>query len=480
MLATGASGLPMESPARTEKLATRTAISAASGPLSAVPAISPRDCRRGQRSGRVELWEQAAELMLRLIDQYDDQTIFLWVLVEETGFPLPLPGDIAMLMAGYRAGQGKINVFWALALLELATLLGGSILYWLGARGGRPLLYRYGRFVRLDRAKLDRAERWLQGRQATAILLGRIIPGLRNVTVLAAGVFGVPYRTFLPAFALGSFLYIACFFSLGMWVGPQVVTALALPRLSLRLVATLVGVVALGGFLVVMYRRAEIPRRLEREPAPQARRIETSALAGFLATIEMTLATNTLLYLLGGLGLRTGTHPGGVSRAGRAACWRPRPALHRAAAGHRAVRWTGLGGRLFLPGLAAAADSAMAAGAGLLLAPTGVLSPGVHADARSWSVRARARGGAAAPGGRGMPQRAVRGGTGCILFVTARGQATAGASRGSTVRHERRSSRRPRGDDKIAGLPGGYSVTSPDMRLLDKLCDRVSRCWAQR
>ena len=253
----------------------------------------------------MELWEQAAELMLRLIDQYDDPTIFLWVLIEETGFPLPLPGDIAMLMAGYRAGQGKINAFWALALLELATLLGGSILYWLGARGGRPLLYRYGRFVRLDRAKLDRAERWLQGRQATAILLGRIIPGLRNVTVLAAGVFGVPYRTFLPAFALGSFLYIACFFSLGMWVGPQVVTALALPRLSLRLVATLVGVVALGGFLLMMYRRAEIPRRLEREPAPQARRIETSALAGFLATIEMTLATNTLLYLLGGLGLRT-------------------------------------------------------------------------------------------------------------------------------------------------------------------------------
>src|SRR4051812_14808912 len=122
----------------------------------------------------MELWERSAELLLRLIDQYDDQTIFLWLLVEETGFPLPLPGDTAMLIAGYRVGQGKMNIVWALALLELATLLGGSILYWLGSRGGRPLLYRYGRFVRLDRAKLDRAERWLQRRQAVAVLLGRI------------------------------------------------------------------------------------------------------------------------------------------------------------------------------------------------------------------------------------------------------------------------------------------------------------------
>ena len=39
----------------------------------------------------MELWERTAELMLRLIDRYDDQAIFLWLLVEETGFPLPLP-----------------------------------------------------------------------------------------------------------------------------------------------------------------------------------------------------------------------------------------------------------------------------------------------------------------------------------------------------------------------------------------------------
>jgi membrane protein DedA with SNARE-associated domain len=62
----------------------------------------------------VELWGRMAELMLRLIDQYDDQAIFLWVFIEETGFPLPLPGDLAMLLAGYRVAQGKMGPIWAL------------------------------------------------------------------------------------------------------------------------------------------------------------------------------------------------------------------------------------------------------------------------------------------------------------------------------------------------------------------------------
>ena len=249
----------------------------------------------------MELWDRMAELMLRLIDEYDDQAIFLWLLIEETGFPLPLPGDLAMLLAGYRVAQGKMDPIWALVLLEAATLLGGSVLYWLGARGGRPLLQRYGRYVRLDRAKLDRAEAWLQRRQTVAIAVGRVTPGLRNVTILAAGVFGVPYRTFLPAFALGSFVYILVFFSLGMWVGPQALETIGAVRISMRLLVTTGLFVALGAFLTVMYRRAGAVRQLAREPAPEVRKLETSAMAGLLATLQMGMGLNVLLYLLGAL-----------------------------------------------------------------------------------------------------------------------------------------------------------------------------------
>lgn len=251
----------------------------------------------------MDLWERVTELFLRLIDEYDDLAIFLWLLIEETGCPTPLPGDLAVLLAGYRVAQGTMNPLWALILLEVATLLGGSALYWLGARGGRPLLQRYGRYVRLDRARLDRAEALLKRRPFLAIVVGRATPGLRNLTVLAAGVFGVPYWTFLPAFALGSFVYIAFFFVLGMWVGPQALEMIGAVRVSVRLVVTTILFIGLGTFLTVMYRRAALVRHLEREPAPEIRKLETSVMAGLLATLLMGMGLNVLFYLFAIVGV---------------------------------------------------------------------------------------------------------------------------------------------------------------------------------
>ena len=245
----------------------------------------------------MDLWGRVAELMLGLIDQYDDLAIFLWLLIEETGLPLPLPGDLAMLLAGHRVAQGLMNPLWALALLQTATLIGGSILYWLGVRGGRPLLVRYGRYVRLDRARLERTEEWLQRRPELAIAVGRVTPGLRNLTVLAAGVFAVPYARFLPAFALGSFVYLAFFFCLGMWVGPRALEAIGAVRISIRLVVTTILFLGLATFLAVMYRRAAAVRHLAREPAPEVRKLETSVMAGLLATLLMGMGLSLLLYM---------------------------------------------------------------------------------------------------------------------------------------------------------------------------------------
>jgi membrane protein DedA with SNARE-associated domain len=240
--------------------------------------------------------------MLGLIDQYDDQVIFLLVLLEETGIPLPTPGDLVMLLAGSRAAQGQMHLLWVLVLIQVATICGASILFWLAVRGGRPVLYRYGRYIGLERARLDRAEAFIARGPARAVFVGRLTPGLRNASVLAAGVFGVPYRVFLPAFAVASFLYILLFVLLGYFAGPTVLQALAAPRLSLRLVLTLVVFLGLGVFLVLMYRRAARVRALERQHVAEAVRLETTALAGLVATLQMAAGVSLALYLLGGLG----------------------------------------------------------------------------------------------------------------------------------------------------------------------------------
>jgi membrane protein DedA with SNARE-associated domain len=251
----------------------------------------------------MEFWGRLTQLLFRLIDEYDEPAIAVFLLLEEAGLPLPVPGDVVMLLAGYRIAQGEMNLLWTLFLLEVATLLGTSILYWLGNRGGRPLLYRYGRYLHCDPPKLDRLEAWLQRRGALAVFLGRIIPGLRIITPLAAGAFGVPYRIFLPPLAIGSFIYITAFVLVGMWVGPHAIEVLEGLHLSARAVMTGVLFVVLSGILLMLYRRAarnhQLPDKHEHEPG----RLETAVQAGLLATFEMLLGVNLLLYLLSAVGI---------------------------------------------------------------------------------------------------------------------------------------------------------------------------------
>src|SRR4051812_18745320 len=194
------------------------------------------------------VWERLTNVLFGLLNRYDDLAVFVLVLIEEAGVPLPLPGDLIMVVAGFRIREGEMNFALTLILLEGATLIGSSFLYWLAARGGRPLLYRYGRFIHLERDKLDKAEGWVKRHGALAIVLGRIIPGLRMPTAIAAGVFGIRYAVFLPSVAVGSTLYILFFVLLGYFAGPEALSVLHDPRLSLRAGLSIVLFLGLGVF----------------------------------------------------------------------------------------------------------------------------------------------------------------------------------------------------------------------------------------
>lgn len=162
-----------------------------------------------------------AEDILHLVERHQYLGLFLLLLLEESGVPLPVPGDGLMLFAGYRVAAGHLSFLPAFAVIEVATVIGASILRLISCRGGRPLLYRYGRFIHLDRSRLDQAEFWLAKHGRLTILLGRLIPGLRIPTSIACGVFEIPYRVFLPYVSLGSALYILFFLTLGLGLGRE-------------------------------------------------------------------------------------------------------------------------------------------------------------------------------------------------------------------------------------------------------------------
>ncbi|MGI8854842.1 MAG: DedA family protein [Thermomicrobiales bacterium] len=214
--------------------------------------------------------------------------IVVIIFFEELGVPSPIPGDLMMVYAGVRVTQGH-DALWAVLLLqELATVLGASGLFFLSRRYGRPLVERYGRFIHLGPETLARMEGRIQRRGGWAIVLGRILPGLRIITPIAAGVLGMPFSSFLPALALGGFLYILGYTLLGVFVGPA---ALALyDRISLP-VSALASLAVLAALFFAMrqLRRAPPAFTQDRHGA-----LASSLIAGVLAGVAGLLAANSV------------------------------------------------------------------------------------------------------------------------------------------------------------------------------------------
>ena len=174
--------------------------------------------------------------MMGLLQRHSLIAILIAVLLEELGIPMPIPTDLLIVFAGVRvAGSTNAIALWFL-LLNIASAVGASGLYLIVRRGGRPLIERYGRYVHLGPGQVDRAERLLGRGGWWSIAIGRAIPGLRYLTVIACGLFKVPYLRFLTAHIVGSSIYIGLFLALGALFGPKVAEYLHLPALELRLI----------------------------------------------------------------------------------------------------------------------------------------------------------------------------------------------------------------------------------------------------
>ncbi len=125
--------------------------------------------------------------------------IALIIAVESMG--VPLPGEIALVSAALLASSKYANIWWVVVAGSLGAIVGDSIGYGIGHRGGRPFLERLGkRFPRhLGPAQLAKAEAAFTRWGVAAIFFGRFIALLRVLAGPLAGALRVPYRKFLVA-----------------------------------------------------------------------------------------------------------------------------------------------------------------------------------------------------------------------------------------------------------------------------------------
>src|ERR671929_1623906 len=106
----------------------------------------------------VDWWTEVGLATSSFLGRHGLLAAFVFLLIEEAGVPVPVPGDVLMLVLGVRARAGAVPLWQAIGATWLGTMIGSMFLYTVSRVGGRGLVYRYGRFIRLTPERLDAAE----------------------------------------------------------------------------------------------------------------------------------------------------------------------------------------------------------------------------------------------------------------------------------------------------------------------------------
>jgi membrane protein DedA with SNARE-associated domain len=108
------------------------------------------------------------------------------LMVAENLFP-PIPSEVILPLAGFLVWRGDLGFVLVLGVSILGSLLGAFILYALGRWGGRKLVLRHARLLRVKEAELDRADGWFDRYGGVVVLVGRLVPGVRSVVSIPSG-----------------------------------------------------------------------------------------------------------------------------------------------------------------------------------------------------------------------------------------------------------------------------------------------------
>lgn len=146
-----------------------------------------------------------------VVDRTGYVGVFLLMLVENV-FP-PIPSELIMPLAGFTAAQGKLNAVLVVLAGTAGSLLGALFWYGLGRWLGRERLKRFaarhGRWLTLTPDEVDKSSDWFRRHGAKAVFVGRLVPTVRTLISVPAGITGMPLASFLAFTALGTGLWTA-------------------------------------------------------------------------------------------------------------------------------------------------------------------------------------------------------------------------------------------------------------------------------
>lgn len=152
--------------------------------------------------------------------------VFLFMIIESSF--IPFPSELVVPPAAYLAvTKGDMNIAAVVLVATAGALVGALVNYWLAVWIGRPLVYRFadsrlGHACLIDREKVDKAERYFDDHGAFSTFVGRLIPAVRQLISIPAGLARMNIWKFMIFTSLGALLWNSILGALGYWLGKTV------------------------------------------------------------------------------------------------------------------------------------------------------------------------------------------------------------------------------------------------------------------
>ena len=156
-----------------------------------------------------------------LLGNLNYTTIFFLMLLEST--VVPVPSELVVSPAAYHAASGNLNVILVVLFATIGADVGASINYVAGYYLGRPIIYkfansRWGHLCLLNQEKVEKSEKYFYDHGVVATLTGRLIPGIRHLISIPAGLSKMPYWKFLLYTTIGAGVWHSILAALGWYL----------------------------------------------------------------------------------------------------------------------------------------------------------------------------------------------------------------------------------------------------------------------
>lgn len=174
---------------------------------------------------------------------------------------LPLPSELVMPPAGYWVAKGKMSLPIVLLCGTVGSVIGALANYWVAQLLGRAFVRRFGRYVLLSEHSLERAERYFAAHGEISTLVGRLLPVIRHLISIPAGIARMPLGRFVTYTAVGASAWCAVLTGIGYFLGrhEDVLRNEEVQRYVTRVLVVVIPVIVVGiATYIVLQRRRRV------------------------------------------------------------------------------------------------------------------------------------------------------------------------------------------------------------------------------